>query len=54
MKATFRCLVISIAIISLSTGAAMACSFPLLNPPPYTQFESWDPGPRVVTFFIDD
>ena len=54
MKLTLRCLLLSIIVITFSSGLSMGCSFPLLNPPPYTIQYSWDPGPRVVNFYIDD
>ena len=54
MKLTLRALLLSIAIICLSANFSSGCDFPLVNPPPYTLFWSWDPGPRIVNFYIDD
>lgn len=54
MKLTLRALLLSIAIICLSVDFSWGCDFPLVNPPPDTLRYSWDPGPRIVNFYIDD
>lgn len=54
MKIRLASFLLSIVIIPFASNVANGCSFPLVNPPPYTFFESWDPGPHVVSVWIDD
>src|SRR5437764_8398751 len=54
MKFTIVSFLLSILIIPLASSVISGCSFPLVNPPPYTFSESWDPGPHVVSVWVDE
>ena len=44
----------TIALIAVRGVISEACELPLVDPPPYTTYHSWSPGPRVVQVYIDD
>ena len=53
MRLRLSALLTAVAVVGLWHSASQACSFPLVNPPPYAFYNTWRPGPRTINLSID-